>query len=63
MHNLIIFLTDIKNHLVIDENVKHIVQEIFDMYAYQEMSTVKIAEELNRRGIIPPRSIYEHGNN
>ncbi len=54
---------NIKNHLVIDENVKHIVQEIFDMYAYQEMSTVKIAEELNRRGIIPPRSIYEHGNN
>ena len=25
--------TEVKNHLVIDENVSYIVQEIFDMYA------------------------------
>lgn len=46
--------TEIKNHLVIDENVYHIVQEIFDMYANRGMSTIKIADELNRRNITPP---------
>lgn len=51
---------NIKNHLIIDENVYKIVQEIFDMYANQGMSTIKIADELNRRNITPPRSIYEY---
>lgn len=45
---------EIKNHLVIDENVSYIVQEIFDMYANKGMSTIKIADELNNRNITPP---------
>ena len=44
----------VKNHLVIDQNVSYIVQEIFDMYANKGMSTVKIADELNKRNITPP---------
>ena len=46
--------TEIKNHLIIDENVRNIVQEIFDMYANKGMSTIKIADELNKREITPP---------
>lgn len=46
--------TEVKNHLIIDENVSYIVKEIFEMYAYKEMSTIKIADELNRRNIEPP---------
>ncbi len=46
--------TEIKNHLVIDEYASEIVKEIFDMYANKGMSTVKIADELNRRNITPP---------
>lgn len=46
--------TKIKNHLIIDDNVCHIVQEIFDMYANKGMSTIKIADELNSRNITPP---------
>ena len=51
---------NIKNHLIIDEKVYKIVQEIFDMYGNQGMSTVKIADELNKRNITPPRSIFEY---
>ena len=40
--------------LVIDENVYKVVQEIFDMYGNKGMSTIKIADELNRRNIVPP---------
>ena len=47
---------NIKNHLVIDENVYMIVQEIFKMYA-NGMSTIKIAYELNKRKITSP-SVY-----
>ncbi len=43
-----------KNHLIIDNEVCDIVKEIFDMYANKGMSTVKIADELNNRKIIPP---------
>ena len=49
--------SEIKNHLIIDENVSEIVKEIFDMYANKGMSTLKIADELNRRNINPP-SVY-----
>ena len=35
--------TEIKNHLVIDENVSYIVQEKFYMYANKGMSKIKIA--------------------
>ena len=45
---------NIKNHLVIDENVYKVVQEIFDMYGNKGMSTIKIADKLNRRNIVPP---------
>ena len=48
---------NIKNHLVIDEKVYKIVQEIFDMYGNKGMSTIKIADEMNRRKIVPP-AIY-----
>ena len=51
---------NIKNHLIIDKKVYRIVQEIFDMYGNQGMSTVKIADELNKRNITPPRSIFEY---
>lgn len=45
---------EIKNHLIVDENVSYIVKEIFDMYANKGMSTIKIADELNKRNITPP---------
>ena len=46
--------TEIKNHLVPDEYSSQIVKEIFDMYVNKGMSTIKIADELNRRKIEPP---------
>ena len=49
--------TEIKNHLVPDEYSSRIVKEIFDMYVNKGMSTIKIADELNRREIEPP-AIY-----
>ena len=49
--------TNIKNHLVPDEYSSQIVKEIFDMYVNKGMSTIKIADELNRREIEPP-AIY-----
>lgn len=48
---------NIKNHLIIDEYSSQIVREIFDMYIYKGMSTIKIAENLNKRGIEAP-AIY-----
>jgi len=44
----------IKNHLVPDEYGSQIVKEIFDMYVNRGMSTIKIADELNRREVLPP---------
>ena len=49
--------SEIKNHLVPDEYSSQIVKEIFDMYVNKGMSTIKIADELNRREIEPP-AIY-----
>ena len=46
--------TEIKNHLVPDEYSSEIIKEIFDMYVNKGMSTIKIADELNRREIEPP---------
>ena len=46
--------TDIKNHLVPDEYSSQIIKEIFDMYVNKGMSTIKIADELNRREVLPP---------
>ena len=43
-----------KNHLVPDEYSSQIIKEIFDMYVNKGMSTIKIADELNRREIEPP---------
>lgn len=48
---------NIKNHLVIDEYSAQIVREIFDMYIYKGMSTIKIADNLNERNIEAP-AIY-----
>ena len=48
---------EIKNHLVPDEYSAEIVKEIFDMYVNKGMSTIKIADELNRKDIEPP-AIY-----
>lgn len=48
---------EIKNHLVPDEYSSQIVKQIFDMYVNKGMSTIKIADELNRREIEPP-AIY-----
>lgn len=45
---------EIKNHLIPDEYSSQIVKEIFDMYVDKGMSTIKIADELNRRKIDPP---------
>lgn len=44
----------IKNHLIIDKKVVAIVQEIFDLYVNKNMSTIKIANEFNKRKIPPP---------
>lgn len=49
--------TEQKNHLVPDEYSSQIIKEIFDMYVNKGMSTIKIADELNRREIQPP-AIY-----
>ncbi len=49
--------TNIKNHLVPDEYSSKIVYDIFDMYVNKGMSTIKIADELNRKEILPP-AIY-----
>ena len=49
--------TEIKNHLVPDEYSSQIIKEIFDMYVNKGMSTIKIANELNKREIEPP-AIY-----
>ncbi len=49
--------TETKNHLVPDEYSSQIVKEIFHMYVNKGMSTIKIADELNRREIEPP-AIY-----
>ena len=46
--------TEQKNHLVPDEYSSQIVKEIFDMYVNKGMSTIKIADALNRREIDPP---------
>ncbi len=43
-----------KNHLIPDEYSSQIIKEIFDMYVNKGMSTIKIADELNRREIEPP---------
>ncbi len=44
----------IKNHLIIDEYASRIIREIFDMYVYKGMSTIKIADNLNERNIEAP---------
>ncbi len=46
--------TEVKNHLIPDEYSSHIIKEIFNMYVNKGMSTIKIADELNRREIEPP---------
>lgn len=46
--------TEFKNHLVPDKYSSQIVKEIFDMYVNKGMSTIKIADELNRREIDSP---------
>lgn len=46
--------SEIKNHLIPDEYSSQIVKEIFNMYVNKGMSTIKIADELNRREILPP---------
>ena len=46
--------TEIKNLLITDEYSSQIVKEIFDMYVNKGMSTIKIANELNRREIEAP---------
>ncbi len=49
--------TEIKNHLIPDNYSSQIVKEIFDMYVNKGMSTIKIADELNKREVLPP-AIY-----
>lgn len=44
----------IKNHLIIDEYAASIVRDIFDMYVNKGMSTIKIADKLNEKEILPP---------
>lgn len=46
--------TEKKNHLVPDEYSSQIIKEIFDMYVNKGMSTIKIADELNKKEIEPP---------
>ena len=43
--------------MIPDEYSSQIVKEIFEMYVNKGMSTIKIADELNRREIEPP-AIY-----
>lgn len=46
--------TEIKNHLVIDENVAPIIKNIFEMYVYDKMTAKEIATELSCRKILIP---------
>lgn len=43
-----------KNHLIPDKYSSQIIKEIFNMYVNKGMSTIKIADELNKREIEPP---------
>lgn len=46
--------TEIKNHLIPDTYSSQIIKNIFDMYVNKGMSTIKIANELNKKNIEPP---------
>jgi len=43
-----------KNHLVLDPVAAPIIKEIFDLYVNKGMSTIKIADLFNERGLTPP---------
>ena len=43
-----------KNHLIPDPIAAPIIREIFDLYVNKDMSTVKIANLFNERGLTPP---------
>lgn len=47
-----------KNQWLIDEEVADVVRDIFSLYI-GGMGAAKIAEELNRRGLLPPREYKE----
>ena len=49
--------SEIKNHLIIDEEVAENVRQIFYMFVCKKMTMVKIAEYLNEQEIEPP-SVY-----
>ena len=49
--------SEIKNHLIIDEEVAENVRQIFYMFVCKKMTMVKIAEYLNEKEIEPP-SVY-----
>lgn len=47
----------IKNHLIIDEYAANIVKDIFNMYANEGLSTIKIADILNEKEICECKQI------
>lgn len=48
--------TQVKNHIVIDKKVEHIVRYIFEMYGYKKMSSIEIAADLTNKKILTPRA-------
>lgn len=47
-----------KTKLLIDDSVKHIIEEIFELYVYHGYGRLKIAKEMNSRGYITPSKYY-----
>ena len=52
---------EIKNHLIIDENVAENVRQIFYMFVCKKMTMVKIAEYMNEQEIEPPSVYFKMG--
>ena len=53
--------SEIKNHLIIDEDVAENVRQIFYMFVCKKMTMVKIAEYMNEQEIEPPSVYFKMG--
>ena len=53
--------SEIKNHLIIDDNVAENVRQIFYMFVCKKMTMVKIAEYMNEQKIEPPSLYFKMG--
>lgn len=47
-----------KTKLLIDESIKHIIEEVFELYVYKGYGRLKIAKEMTSRGYFTPSKYY-----